>query len=278
MQVGAVFPQNEIGTDPGGVRAYAEAVESIGYRHILAYDHVLGADPAVHAGWSGPYDVHSDFHEIMVLLGYLAGVCSLELATGIVILPQRQTVLVAKQASAVDVLTGGRLRLGVGLGWNPVEYEALGENFHDRGRRVEEQIELMRLLWTEESVSYEGRWHKLTGAGLSPMPVQRPIPLWFGGGGSERALERIGRLGDGWMPQHRPGEELDRALGVVRAAARQAGRDPGALGVEGRIEGGHKDVDRIAHHARKWSEAGASHLSVSTMYAGLESVDGHIEA
>src|SRR5580658_4623066 len=149
MKIGVVFPQTEIGADVGGVRAYAEQVEDLGFTHLLAYDHVVGADPAVHRGWSGPYDVASTFHEPFVLFGYLAGFTSLEFATGIVILPQRQTALVAKQAAEVDILSGGRFRLGVGLGWNAVEYEALGKTFSDRGKRLEEQIELLRLLWTQ---------------------------------------------------------------------------------------------------------------------------------
>src|SRR5215467_4066265 len=163
MQIGVVFPQTEIGTDVGAVRAYAERVEELGFSHILAYDHVVGADPAVHQGWRGPYNVRSTFHEPMVLFGYLAGATSLELVTGIVILPQRQTVLVAKQAAEVDLLTGGRFRLGVGLGWNAVEYEALGQDFGRRGARMTEQVGLLRRLWTETSVTHEGSFDQVIG-------------------------------------------------------------------------------------------------------------------
>src|SRR6266566_2008794 len=166
MQIGVVFPQTEIGPDAGAVRSYGHRVEELGFRHVLAYDHVVGADPAVHHGWNGPYDVHTTFHEPMVLFGYLAAVTSLELVTGIIILPQRQTALVAKQAAEVDLLSGGRFRLGIGLGWNAVEYEALGQDFSSRGRRVEEQVDLLRRLWTEPSLSYQGRYHRVTGAGL----------------------------------------------------------------------------------------------------------------
>src|SRR5947208_10578468 len=149
MQIGVVFPQTELGGDVGAVRAYAEGVTALGYAHLLAYDHVVGADPTVHTGWAGPYDVHTTFHEPLVMFGYLAAVTTtLELVTGVIILPQRQTVLVAKQAAEVDLLSEGRLRLGVGLGWNTVEYEALGETFTNRGRRLGEQIEVMRRLWT----------------------------------------------------------------------------------------------------------------------------------
>jgi probable F420-dependent oxidoreductase len=191
MHIGVVFPQTELGGDVGAVRAYALRVEELGYRHVLAYDHVVGADPAVHAPWRGPYDVTTTFHEPFVLFGYMAGITELEMVTGIIILPQRQTALVAKQAAEVDLLTRGRFRLGIGLGWNAVEYEALGQDFTTRGRRVEEQVDLLRRLWTERSVTYEGSFDRVTGAGLAPLPVQRPIPVWFGAQ-SERALRRAG--------------------------------------------------------------------------------------
>src|SRR6266545_3812452 len=177
IRVGVTFPQVEIGSDAGGVRAYAQAAQDLGYRHLLVYDHVLGADPAAYPGWAGPYTAQSMFHEPFVLFGYLAAaVPALELVTGVIILPQRQTALVAKQAAEVDVLTGGRLRLGVGIGWNEVEYEALNEDFHTRGRRIGEQIQVLRKLWTEPVVDFHGRYHSIPRAGILPMPVQRPIP------------------------------------------------------------------------------------------------------
>src|SRR6266545_4375580 len=166
MQIGVVFPQIEIGADAGAVRAYAAAVSDLGYRHVLAYDHVVGADPAAYRGWNGPYDIDDTFHEPLVLYGFLAGITSLELVTGILILPQRQTVLVAKQAAEVDLLTGGRFRFGVGIGWNPVEYDALGQRFDQRGRRLSEQIEFLRALWTSPSVSFDGTFDHITGAGI----------------------------------------------------------------------------------------------------------------
>jgi probable F420-dependent oxidoreductase len=196
-----------------------------------------------------------------------------------VILPQRQSALVAKQAAEVDLLTGGRFRLGVGLGWNRVEYEALGKDFTNRGTRIAEQVTLMRRLWTEESVSFEGRFETVTGAGLAPMPLQRPIPVWFGAQAtSQAALQRAGRLGDGWFPLVAPGPELDRARAVVDDAARQAGRDPSAIGMEGKLELGDKDLDRIGAEVAAWRELGASHLSVNTMGAGLRTVDDHVAA
>jgi probable F420-dependent oxidoreductase len=274
VRVGVVFPQTEIGADVGAVRAYVQRVEELGYRHVLAYDHVLGADPAVHRDWQGPYDLTTTFHEPFVLFGYIAGITSLELVTGIIILPQRQTALVAKQAAEVDLLTRGRFRLGVGLGWNAVEYEALGQDFSTRGRRVEEQVELLRRLWTEPSVTFRGRFDQVTGAGLAPLPVQRPIPVWFGAQ-SERAYRRVGRLADGWFPQVPPGPKLDQARGVVEQAAVEAGRDPAGLGMEGRASW-RDDPGKLAEHAATWRDAGATHLSVNTMGAGLATVDDHL--
>ena len=276
--MGAVFPQTEIGADVGAVRAYATALEDLGFAHVLVYDHVLGADTTVHQGWRGPYDLTTTFHEPFVLFGFLAGITSLELVTGVIILPQRQTALVAKQAAEVDVLTGGHLRLGVGIGWNPVEYEALGMDFANRGRRVGEQIELMRRLWSEPSISFDGTYEKVTGAGLAPMPVQRPIPLWIGGS-SPPAYRRMGRLADGWFPQVPPGPRLDEAKTIVDQAAVEAGRDPGSLGLEGRVswtaDGG---LDKLVDHVGRWRAARATHLSVNTMGAGFGSVDEHIAA
>lgn len=276
MRIGVVFPQTELGGDPGAVRAYGQRVEELGYAHILAYDHVVGADPAVHRGWAGPYDIRTTFHEPFVMFGYLAAVTTLELVTGVIILPQRQTVLVAKQAAEVDLLTGGRLRLGVGLGWNAVEYEALGEEFGNRGKRSEEQVELMRRLWTEPTVTFDGRYHRVTGAGLAPLPVQRPIPVWFGAA-TERALERAGRLADGWFPMVAPGAKLDEARAHVERAALAAGRDPASIGMEGRVTWSG-DAERAAGELSAWAATGASHVSVNTMGAGLDTVDAHLAA
>jgi probable F420-dependent oxidoreductase len=277
MNIGVVFPQTEIGADVEVVRRYAQRVEELGFTHVLAYDHVLGADPAVHRGWAGPYNVSTTFHEPFVLFGYLAAVTSIELVTGIIILPQRQTALVAKQAAEVDLLCRGRLRVGVGLGWNAVEYEALGKSFSDRGRRVGEQVELLRRLWTESTVNFDGTYEKVTGAGLAPLPVQRPIPVWFGAA-SPPAFRRAGRIADGWFPQVPPGHGLEEARAIVEQAARDAGRDPGELGMEGRVTWGDGGAHKLAEQAARWRDAGASHLSVNTMGAGLASIDHHLEA
>jgi probable F420-dependent oxidoreductase len=275
MHVGAVLPQTELGGDVGAVRAYAEGVAELGYAHLLAYDHVVGADPAVHQGWRGPYDLSTTFHEPLVLFGYLAAITSLELVSGIVILPQRQTVLAAKQAAEVDLLTGGRFRFGVGIGWNAVEYEALGQRFDQRGRRLSEQIGLLRRLWTEPSVSHDGHFDTVTGAGINPLPVQRPIPVWIGGS-SDAAYRRMGHLADGWFPQVRPGDDLQHALDVIATSARAAGRDPAAIGMEGRVTANPNDDDRFVRQVGRWREAGATHLSIDTMRTGQTSVDGHL--
>ncbi|MET4428591.1 LLM class F420-dependent oxidoreductase [Mycolicibacterium sp. 624] len=275
MRVGVVFPQTELGGDVGAVRAYGQRVEELGYTHVLAYDHVVGADPTVHEGWNGPYDVHTTFHEPLVMFGYLAAITtSVELVTGVIILPQRQTALVAKQAAEVDLLSGGRLRLGVGIGWNAVEYEALGEDFSNRGKRSAEQIELLRLLWSDQTVTFDGDFHKVTGAGLAPLPVQRPIPVWIGAA-SEAGYRRIGRLADGWFPMMGPGSGLDYARGIVDKAAVEAGRDPAAIGMEGRASWAGDD-DAVISEVAAWADAGATHLSINTMSGGLATVDDHL--
>ena len=276
MRIGVVLPQTELGPSVAAVRAYGQGVEDLGFQHVVAYDHVVGADPEVHHGWNGPYDVDTEFHEPFVLFGFLAGCTSLELVTGITILPQRPTVLVAKQAAEVDLLTKGGFRLGVGVGWNAVEYEALGQEFTTRGRRLEEQVALLRRLWTERTVTVDGEFDRVSGAGLAPLPVQRPIPVWFGGM-SPRAYERMGRLADGWMPMLQPGPELDAARAAIAASADRAGRDPDAIGMEGRVDW-RGDRDDVLRRIESWRATGSTHLSLNTMGAGLGTVDAHLEA
>ena len=279
MKVGAIFPQTEIGADPGAVREFAQAAESMGYEHLVAFDHVLGVDASKHEGFSGPYNHTDMFHEPFVMFGYLAGLTkSIEMVTGILILGQRQAALVAKQAAEVDVLTGGRLRLGIGVGWNAVECEGMGENFHNRGRRCAEQIELMRALWTQEVVNFEGRYHQVTHAGINPLPVQRPIPVWIGGY-AEAVLRRIGQIADGWFPLMGPEAGGLEAVARVREYAREAGRDPASVGVEGRVRlAQHPNPEDWQGVADIWAQAGASHLSVNTMGAGLKGPDEHVDA
>ncbi len=279
MRIGVVFPQTEIGADPAGVRDYAQAVEELGYRHILVYDHVLGASTRSRPGWTGAYNSDDMFHEVFVLYGYLAAITrTIELVTGVLVLPQRQTALVAKQAAAIDVLSGGRLRLGIGVGWNAVEYQALNENFHDRGARSEEQIALLRALWTEPVVTFKGRWHTVEDAGLNPLPVQRPIPIWIGGY-SEVTLRRAARLADGYFPAGKPADDQVRAaLEQLRGYLREAGRDTQSFGLEPRLSLGQVPESGWADFVEDWRALGATHLSINTMGLGLASPQGHIDA
>jgi len=279
MKVGVVFPQTEIGPDPGAVRAFAEAAEGLGYEHILAFDHVLGADVRQRPSWRGAYNHAHLFHEPFVLFGHLAAVTrSIGFVTGVLVLPQRQAALVAKQAAEVDVLSGGRLRLGVGVGWNDVEYEALGQNFHDRGARSEEQIALMRELWTREVVTFKGRWHTVSAAGINPLPVQRPIPVWIGAH-ADAALRRAARIADGLVLSSNdpPDERRLALLERVRRYAHEAGRDPASLGLDARANL-RDGLDRALAEAERWRELGATHLSVNTMNAGLRTPDDHMAA
>jgi probable F420-dependent oxidoreductase len=274
MRIGAVFPQTEIGSDPADVRRWATTVEDLGFDHILAYDHVLGAGTDTRPGWQG-YTSESLFHEIFVLYGYLAALTSrVELVTGVLILPQRQTALVAKQAAEVDVLSGGRLRLGIGVGWNPVEYDGLGLSFNDRGARSEEQIALLRELWAAPLVTFEGRWERVDNAGIKPRPAAGRIPVWLGGG-SDRTLRRVARIGDGWLPQSDPAtgaEMVERLHGY----AREAGRDPAGIGLEPRLNLTTVPPGERAGYVAAWQRLGANHLTIATMGAGLATADDHL--
>ena len=278
MKIGVVFPQVEIGQDPGAIRDYAQAVEATGYTHILAFDHVVGANPERPGGWKGPYTYRHAFHEPFVLFGFLAAATRrVELVTGIVILPQRPAALVAKQAAAVDVLSGGRLRLGVGVGWNLVEFEALNENFKTRGARIEEQIEVMRALWTKELVTFRGRWHSIPDAGLNPLPVQRPIPVWMGGE-SEAVLRRAARVADGWMPHFRPGPQAQAIVDQLHASIKGAGRDPAHFGIEGRFTLSQVPPADRRKEIDAWrAMRGITHVCVNTMGLGLKTPADHVE-
>jgi probable F420-dependent oxidoreductase len=275
MRIGAVFPQLEIGNDPAEIARWARGVEELDYHHVLAFDHVVGAGTATRPGWRG-YTNDDAFHEVFVLLGYLAALTSsVELVTGVLVLPQRQTALVAKQAAAVDVLSGGRMRLGVGVGWNPVEYQVLGEEFHNRGARSQEQIEVLRALWAQAEVTFRGRWHDIADAGINPRPVRGRIPVWIGGT-SDAALERAGRLGDGWFPQGPPDADSARMLARVRAAA--AGRPVTDVGIEPRLVLAEHPAGSWRGFLAGWLEMGATHVCVSTMGAGFTRVDEHLSA
>jgi probable F420-dependent oxidoreductase len=285
MKIGVVFPQTELGARPSDIAEFARAVEDLGYDYLVAYDHVLGVVPRAD-NWLG-YTYRDMFHEPFVLFGYLAAITSrIELTNGVLVLPQRQTALVAKQSAEVDVLSGGRLRLGVGVGWNNAEFEAIGEDFASRGARVEEQVAVLRALWTQELVTFHGRWHRIDRAGINPLPVQRPIPVWMGGE-SETVLRRVGRIADGWMaggailtPTSRlpPVSDGYRAMvGRIREYARAAGRDPGAIGFERRLNYA-EPASSWSHTVAGWQHIGGTHISLSTMRAGLTSPREHRDA
>ncbi|NUS00565.1 MAG: LLM class F420-dependent oxidoreductase [Kribbellaceae bacterium] len=275
MKIGAVFPQLEIGADPAVVRDWTTTVEAAGYNHVLAYDHVLGADPANRPGWTG-YTDKSLFHEVFVLFGYMAAITTtLELVTGVLVLPQRQTALVAKQAAEVDVLSGGRLRLGVGIGWNQVEYDALGVPFEKRGARLTEQVDLLRKLWADPVVSYDGKFDHVNEAGLNPLPG-REIPIWFGGT-ADAVLRRTGRIGDGWMPQSAPDDNARRQIALIRRSTEAAGRDPATIGIEARLTLGAVPEQDWRAFADAWRDLGATHLCVNTMNLGLARPEDHAQ-
>ena len=285
MQIGAVFPQTEIGADVGAVRAYAERVQELGFAHILAYDHVVGADPAVHAPWRGPYDISTTFHEPLVLFGYLAAVTPLELVTGVIILPQRQTALVAKQAAELAVLSSGRLVLGLGTGWNHVEYEALGMPYEDRGARLTAQAIVIRRLLDEPVIDHADDYHRIDRAGILPLPPG-PIPIWFGGA-SEPALRRAAHLGDGFL-FGAAGKGVRSQLERLRELLDEQGRDPASFHVEAQIDFARGEGAWVAERD-KWEAIGGDYLSVQTMdvvakWAGREELNGftsaaqHIEA
>ena len=296
MKFGVVFPQTEIGADPGPVREFILEAEKLGFYGVMIFDHVIGGVRDRYPEVDFTYDIDDAFHEIMVLMGYMAAITSrIKLVTGIVILPQRQTVLVAKQAAEVDLLSRGRLVLGIGAGWNPIEFDALGESFRNRGRRSEEQINLMRKLWTQKIVDYQGQWNKVRFAGLNPLPVQRPIPVWFGGH-SDPVLERTGRIGDGWIPTAASGSEGSRwaadpglpdlpaimppdseaklKVEAIHDSARNAGRN--AADIEIAVLSSPYDTD-VKDEIEAWRSVGATQYYLTTMGIGLDSVEGHLE-
>jgi probable F420-dependent oxidoreductase len=286
VKVGAIFPQTEIGTDLGEIRAFVQAVEDLGYDSIFIADHVLGADPAVHQHPSlGRYSYKSVVHEPLTLMAYIAAITTrMMLSTGILILPQRQTALVAKQAAEIDVLSGGRMRLGIGVGWNKVEYDALGEDFRNRGRRCEEQIAVMRALWTQEVVDFHGQWHHIDHAGLNPLPVQRPIPIWLGVGSRQAprppdpVLRRVARLADGWCPNIPRNEAGQAIVAQVHHYAREAGRDPSTLPLEGRVMVGGRPPEDCVKQVQAWQSLGATQFIAEAREAGLKFPAEHIAA
>ncbi len=281
MRFGAALPQNATAGDPVAARDFAQGIEALGYAFLATFDHVLGANPATYP--AVPLG-GKPFWEPFVLFGYLAGQTrALGLVPDVMVLAQRQTALVAKQAATLDLLSGGRLRLGVGTGWNPVEFEALGENFHNRGRRSEEQIALLRELWTQDFVTFRGEWHTVVDAGISPLPPQRSIPIWIGGS-PEAVTNRVGRIGDGWslVPQG-PAEEYRVHVERIQTVARAAGRDPATVGIEAWVSLGARTEGKWVADAEGWRALGATYLTVNTEFSvgmhlpsGATTVDEHL--
>ncbi len=270
MKIGAIFPTTEIGNDPAAISDWAQAAEGLGFSHMITYDHVLGVE---HAGRDpqlmGPYTEDHPFHEPFVLFGFLAGVTErIEMCTGVLILPQRQTVLVAKQAAEVDVLSGGRLRLGVGSGWNWVEYDSLGVPYAERGKRMDEQIELLRELWKAKSIDYSGRFHRVDRAGIQPLPT-RSIPIWFGGF-SDAAFQRAARIGDGFQFAS-AGPAFRAQWQQVKDALEKAGRSIDDFGAEATVDFSH-GPDRWRDEFEAWQEAGGTHFSLRAMDTAAELV------
>ncbi len=278
MHIGVVFPQNEFPAAAAAYRDYAQTVEELGYSHILAYDHILGANPERPGGWTGPYTHQDSFHEPFTLFSYMAGVTSrLGFVTGVIILPQRETALVAKQAAMVDIMSGGRFRLGVGVGWNEVEYVATGYDFHQRGRRADEQIDVLKELWTKPLVTFRGEWHNIPDAGLNPLPIQRPIPIWFGGH-AEVVLARLARKGDGWLPGYRTAGAAAKTLDLLDNLLAEQGRSHADIGIEIRLVYKDGTPESWQQIMADWEVAGATHASINTMGCGFTTVEEHIEA
>lgn len=274
MQFGTVLSQNEIGGDIGALRAYATAVQEMGYDFLVAADHVVGADPAAYAELPRVYPIDNLLHEPFALFAFLAGVAPrLGLLTSVIILPQRQAVLAAKQAAELDLMTGGRFRFGVGIGWNEVEFTALGMEFRNRARRFEEQIAVMRRLWTDRLVTFEGRYHTLRDVGINPLPSQQPIPIWIGAS-AEPAVRRACQIADGYLPLRPLEGGWQATMDKVNGWLAEAGRKPADFGIEGRLEAGQGGPDEWREVVEMWRGFGASHLSVGT--AGVGGVDAHI--
>ena len=276
MQTGAVLSQSELGADLAALRDYAQAVQDLGFDFLVTADHVVGADHEDHPEMDRVFSIDAFLREPLMLGAFLSAVApKLGYLTSVVILPQRQTVLVAKQAADLDVLSGGKFRLGVGIGWNPIEFEALGIPFKTRARRFEEQIDLMRRLWTERVVSFEGSFHAVDAAGINPRPIQQPIPIWVGAH-SEPAVKRATRIADGYLPLRPLDGGWTATVDKVHSWLAEADRDPASFGIEGRLEAGQGNPDEWRKVVDMWRDFGASHLSVGTHGVG-SGAQAHIE-
>lgn len=276
IEVGVVFPQTEIGTDPGVMREYARTAERAGFDHLLAYEHVLGVDPGANPEWEGSFDYRDPFHEPLTLFSHLAAPTdSIEFVTGVLVLPQRRTALVAKQAAQLDVLSEGRLRLGVANGWNEPEFVGMGADFDSRARRIEEQIDVVRRLWTEETVEFDGEYHTLPGVGINPRPVQPRLPVWLGGM-APPVIDRVARLAEGWIPELEPGDRAATYFDRLRSRARAHDRDPGEIGIQARLKLSPESPQQWAEGVEAWAELGAEYVAINPLYNGLEGPE-HVE-
>jgi len=278
MNYGVVFPQTEIGTDISLIKEYVEEAEYLKYNHILAYDHILGVNSNTRPEWIGPYNHNHMFFEPFILFSYLASITkNIEFATGIIILPQRQTALVAKQAATLDVLSQSRLRLGIGIGWNNVEYEALNENFSNRGIRSVEQIKLMRELWKNDSITFSGKWHKIDNAGINPLPLKKSIPIWLGGYHTN-VFKRVGEIGNGWIGFFKTIEEGVKIIEIIKSSAENHKRYSKDIGIEVPISiSKNFNPSEIVRKITALEKIGVTHISINTMNMGLKTAHDHID-
>lgn len=274
MKIGIIYPQTELQGDPEAVARIGLATEEEGFDHLLVYDHVLGAHPDRQPPLGGPYTDRHPFHDPFVMFGYLAALTKrIELVTGVIILPQRQTVLVARQAADVDLLSHERLRLGVGIGWNYVEYDSLGQDFRTRGKRMGEQVELLRALWTQPVVEFAGRFDQVDRATLNPRP-RRSIPVWMGGF-SDPALRRAAQLADGFIFADGAGDTFD-LLARLRTCLAAEGRAATDFGLQINMLLA-KSPEAVIEMVSRWQDAGGTHAAVVTMGIGLTTIDAHVD-
>jgi probable F420-dependent oxidoreductase len=285
MRIGIKFPTREIGSDRGAIRDWAIKAGELGFAHVVLIDHVLGVDPDAHPGYDAqfpsegkraPYKISDQFHEPLMLLAFITALSpNIELSTGVIVSPQRQTALLAKQIAELDVLSGGNTRLCIGIGWNPVEYESLHVDFRTRGKRIEAQVAALRALWAQESVDIDNEYEHFVGVGLAPNAVQRALPIWLGGW-SPKVMERIGRIADGWYYGHDRPPHLADDLDIIRRSAETAGRDPATIGLEGAVEL-RDGLEGIDQRVAEWEKVGATHVVIDPMMGGYSGAD-HVKA
>lgn len=280
MDFGISFPQTQIGNDPVVIRDFVRTAEDLGFERLTLVDHILGAKDARDTPWAVHYTIQYGFHEPMTLFAWIAGFTEkIRLVTANIVLPQRQTELVAKQAAEIDILTGGRLVLGIGVGWSSSEYKALGMDFSNRGARIEEQVELLRRLWCDELVEFQGQWHQISDMGMNPRPIQRPIPIWFGAM-ADVAIRRAARIGDGWLmsPRATPDDDMKRKVEIFRETARTTGRNPDDLGIDATVFAQDRGPEEWLAEAEAWRAIGATSITFRTSESGFTNVDQHLAA